>query len=101
MLRNEYGRFVQHHELYPLLDLKRGAHLPDEGFMKSLRVGLRVVTYKCEPIGVPGQRVKFACDCGRWIPFGRAGQHLRACSAYRAEETRLYHDPIYKFTANA
>lgn len=93
MIRNRYGRWVNQPELYELLGLKPGAHLPPGGFDKTLRVGRRVVEYRCEPeSGEPGrraakpQRVKFLCDCGRWIPFGRAGQHLAACEPYKRTE---------------
>jgi hypothetical protein len=92
MIRNSYGRWVNQPELYQLLGLSPTAHLPKEGFEKALRVGQRVTLYRCEPAGEPGrrvgkpQRVKFQCDCGRWIPFGRAGQHLAACERYQAHE---------------
>lgn len=92
MLRNYHGWFVQHNELYELLGLNPKRHLPDEGFEKTIRVGRRVVTYRCEPATAEskGHRVKFLCDCGRWIPFGRAGQHLRVCADYRRTEFNIH-----------
>jgi len=94
MLRNIYGRYVNHRELYPLLGLDPNGHLPRAGFQtKTLSRGDRTVFFKCEPTNYdPGQgrtsahRVKFLCDCRRWIPFGRAGQHLAACKTYIAIE---------------
>jgi hypothetical protein len=90
MLRNSRGHFLQHHELYPLLGIEgRAKRLPDAGFEKSIRVGLRAVTYRCDPIGSPGHRLRFLCDCSRWIPFGRAGQHLARCDTYERTERAL------------
>jgi hypothetical protein len=90
MLRNSHGYFLQHHELYPLLGIEgRAKRLPDTGFERTFRAGLRTVTYRCDPIGAPGHRVRFHCDCGRWIPFGRAGQHLARCAVYHRVETAL------------
>ncbi len=89
MIRNSRNQYVHWHELYPLLGLNPKEHLPREGFEKEVEYNGRVVKYKCSPAstinpGVRGgkpQRVTFECDCGRWIPFGRAGQHIRACKA--------------------
>lgn len=90
MLRNHRGHFLQHHELYPLLGIEgRAKRLPDAGFETTIRVGLRAVTYRCDPIGSPGHRLRFLCDCERWIPFGRAGQHLARCDSYERTERAL------------
>lgn len=99
MLRNQWGRYLQHHELYPLLGIP-GSTLPDAGLYKAIRTGLRVVEYTCTPVGVSasssprgGHRLKFRCDCGRWIPFGRAGQHLPKCEAYARTEATFTSGP--------
>ena len=83
MLRNQYGRFMQHHELYPVLAAAGtgivGSILPKHGFDVTVQ-GVRFV---CDPS--PGlfrratpHRLKFECRCGKLIPFGRASQHLKA-----------------------
>jgi hypothetical protein len=84
MIRNKYGRYVDHYEMYELLGLNPKAHLPKFGFRKAIRVGERVIEFICEPARTDERnsskhRIKFQCDCGRWIPFGRASQHLPAC----------------------
>jgi hypothetical protein len=79
MLKNAYGRYLQHHELYPLLGLKPGQHLPYYGF----EVIVRGVHLRCDPASQKGRRskhrLKVLCSCGRYIPFGRYGQHHKAC----------------------
>lgn len=77
---NARGRYVQHHELYPMLGLKVGQHLPDEGFRKEVD-GKMVY---CDPVQkIAGRnsskhRIKIGCDkCGVLIPFGRMGQHMK------------------------
>ena len=88
MLKNERGWNLQHHELYPLLGLKSGSHLPDEGFGP---VEVQGITFVCRPAGRPTKRrwdgtwakpckhrIYYLCEvCERWIPFGRAGQHRK------------------------
>lgn len=79
MLKNKNGWFLQTWELYPLLGLKPGAHLPPEGFPQREIQG---VQFKCNPAGNGGRRgphrVFYLCeDCDRWVPFGRAGQHRK------------------------
>lgn len=77
-LKNARGWWMQHHELYPLIGLKPGQHLPKEGFNHI--VGTTLV--RCEPATNNGRRskhrIKVDCPkCGRLIPFGRIGQHLK------------------------
>lgn len=80
MLRDKYGRQINHFALYPLLGFKHGQHLPKEGF------GPRVVVdeqgneslLKCEPASgaYAKHRIFYECEsCKRWIPYGRANQH--------------------------
>lgn len=95
MIFNSRGRQVNWNELYPMLGVY-GAKLPSEGFTRAIRVGSRVVEFRCDPALAPAgrragkpQRVKFLCDCGRWIPFGRANQHLRRCEPYQIRETEM------------
>jgi hypothetical protein len=89
MIRNSHGRFMQHHELYPVLAVQPstgivGTRLPQHGFDVTVHVlGQPPVRFVCDPS--PGlarratpHRLKFECRCGRLIPFGRAAQHLRA-----------------------
>jgi hypothetical protein len=83
MLRNARGRFLQSHELFPLLGLKPGVHLPDIGFTKDVQG----VTFICDPVMAPtikpdGRKVKssrarirYICTCLAFVPYGRAGQH--------------------------
>lgn len=77
-LKNERGRYLQHHELYPLLGLKPGQHLPKEGF----RIVVQGKMYYCDPAQEKGRRskhrIKTGCPkCGLLIPFGRMGQHMK------------------------
>lgn len=74
-IKTEYGRWMQHHQLYPLLGMKAGDHLPKEGFTKVID-GVRII---CEPAtGARSKhRLKVNCSCGKLIPFGRMGQHMK------------------------
>jgi hypothetical protein len=85
MLRNEWGRYMQSHELMPKLGFKRGGHLPKEGFGPMV---VDDVMFMCEPADglydhMTGRKVKsnkhrirYLCKtCRVWVPFGRAGQH--------------------------
>jgi hypothetical protein len=86
MLKNGNGWFLQSYELMPLLGFQPGSHLPSEGFEPRMING---VTFKCEPAKAPryngnGRRVKvskhrlfYLCTCMKWIPTGRASQHLK------------------------
>ena len=78
MLKNRYGRYMQWHELYPLLGV-HGRVLPKSGFATEIQG----VWFECAPASGDGRRskhrVKYFCKCGKMIPFGRAGQHLKAC----------------------
>ncbi|HEY7416893.1 MAG TPA: hypothetical protein VH593_17030 [Ktedonobacteraceae bacterium] len=87
MLRNSWGRFLHSHELMPLLGFKPGAHLPVEGFAP---VVVQDVMFMCEPanglmdastgrkVKSSRHRIRYLCkECGAWIPFGRAGQHVK------------------------
>lgn len=75
MLMNKYGRFMQSHELMPVLGFKPGQHLPKEGFEQKMVNG---VWFQCDPAtGASSKhRIHYLCDaCLEWIPYGRAGQH--------------------------
>jgi hypothetical protein len=86
MLKNSYGRFMQSHELLPVLGFKPGSHLPREGFGPMEVQG---VTFVCEPanpsfvntyggtVSSSKTRLFYLCSCRKWIPCGRAGQHLK------------------------
>lgn len=85
MLRNKYGRYLQSHELMPLLGFERGGHLPREGFIcrtVDLPDGQRA-HFMCTPEARHANgrkssqhRILVMCKCGMWIPFGRAAQHI-------------------------
>lgn len=81
MLRDKNGYYIDHRTLYPLLGLNKGSHLPRDGFTQVVQG----VTYRCDPIvQADGKkssrhRLRFLCNCDRWIPFGRASQHIPAC----------------------
>jgi hypothetical protein len=89
MLKNSYGRFMQSHELLPVLGFKPGCHLPPEGFGPMEVQG---VTFICEPatparmgkygrlISSSKHRIFYLCSCRKWIPAGRAGQHFKGKS---------------------
>jgi hypothetical protein len=91
MLKNDHGHYMNHAELFPLLGLRPNGHLPKQGFTTTVQG----VTFKCDPAPEPqlvrkwynGQlspkkfskhRVRYLCNCGAWIPYGRAGQHDQA-----------------------
>lgn len=86
MIKDQYGRFMQHYHLYPALGIPPGGHLPKEGFAPREIGG---ALFKCEPAKEPrvynGHRVKVSkhrlfvrCDiCDRWLPFGRWSQHIK------------------------
>jgi hypothetical protein len=68
---------INHTNLYPLLGINAGGHLPKEGFPPREING---VMFKCDPApkteGKSSKhRVRYLCSCGKWIPFGRAIQH--------------------------
>jgi len=75
--------FMDHYDVSRLLGKNPGNHLPDDGF-ELVHNG---VTIKCEPIvRVPGKksskhRVFYYCACCKFIPLGRAHQHLPHCEA--------------------
>lgn len=85
MLKNAYNRYLHHHELYPLLGLKSGQHLPDEGFgPRQVSHNGSTATFICDPVTDKCRRsphrIKVACEyCNKFIPFGRFSQHIRAC----------------------
>jgi hypothetical protein len=85
MLKNQYGRYMQSHELLPLLGFIPGHHLPPEGMAP---ISVQGVMFMCTPADglydtFQGKKVKsskhrihYLCEaCDKWIPFGRAGQH--------------------------
>jgi len=74
---------MQQHELYPLLGIPAGGHLPADGWLcREVTHEGYTRNFKCAPATTDGRRskhrVKYLCTCGEWIPFGRAGQHLKA-----------------------
>jgi hypothetical protein len=79
MLKDKRGYFLNHHALYRKLGLDPAKHLPVDGFEPRWCDG---VLFKCEPELGGKHRIKFMCACSQWIPFGRAGQHMRACGKY-------------------
>jgi hypothetical protein len=83
----EYDKkYPHHHKLYPMLGLKAGQHLPDEGLPITLANGrcYRVLPKAETPVpnahkGRP-HRVQGMCDgCMQWIPAGRLNQHEPKC----------------------
>lgn len=92
-LKDEFGRFMQRFQME--------RYLTDAGFMhaskllpKSGAFGLHGVLIKVAPpppaeyyardgrkIKSSKHRVFATCDCGRDVPFGRLGQHRKACRA--------------------
>jgi hypothetical protein len=92
MLKNSYGRFMQSYELLPKLGFKPGHHLPPEGFGPTEVDG---VTFICEPatssrvnsygrtISSSKHRLFYLCSCKKWIPCGRASQHMKGKSHLR------------------
>jgi len=75
-LKNKNGWWMQHHEIYPLLGLRVGQHLPPDGFDRVVN-GLRFI---CEPASETPRRphrLFVQCTCDRLIPFGRIGQHIK------------------------
>lgn len=84
MLRNNYGRYMQSSELMPVLGFKRGGHLPHDGFAPTKVNG---TWFQCLPKAQvktnKSHRLLCFCRCGRWVPFGRYGQHIKACNDKR------------------
>ena len=89
MLKNQHGYYLNHNELFPLLGLRPNGHLPKEGFTKTVQG----VEFICDPAPEPEMkrswgrlvpaksskhRIRYFCECGRWIPYGRASQHNKA-----------------------
>lgn len=81
-LRNARGRFVQAHELLPILGYRSGGHLPRGGFPpRNVEHNGEIVKYRCLPAaeGSRKHRIEYLCRwCYRWVPYGRAGQHNRS-----------------------
>jgi hypothetical protein len=79
-LKREHGWWHNHFTLYPLLGLTPGQHLPDEGFVKKLgRFEVFCVPKICQ-IDTKSRskhRIFVKCDCGKEVPFGRMGQHVK------------------------
>ena len=78
-LINERGRTLQAWQLYPLLGIKPGCHLPVEGFSCREVDGLQVYCTPQRPhVGkISTHRIFAICPCGQHVPFGRLGQHRR------------------------
>lgn len=80
------GQFKQAWELYPKLPMDRVSHLPEDGFdwmeVNLLSRGYAYFPLKCLARNVHGaksHRLIAKCRCGREVPFGRMGQHRKAC----------------------
>jgi len=72
------GRYPRAWQLLPLLGFSAGGHLPPEGFAPRQVNGSHL---RCVPAtaGRRKHRIEYHCGCGRWVPYGRAGQHSAAC----------------------
>src|SRR5688572_22568597 len=85
MLKNERGRYLQSHELMPILGFKPGGHLPKEGFPpRRVEHNGQSAMFVCYAASGKGNRsphrLKVMCEvCAKYIPFGRFGQHIPAC----------------------
>jgi hypothetical protein len=90
--RDGRGSFMQAWQLYPLLR-DRGfmaceSRLRDEGGSCGVN-GVRIVLRskaEAQELARAGRqpfvhRVLAECDCGRLVPFGKLGQHRKACRA--------------------
>lgn len=87
MIKNERGRYLNHFELMPLLGFEHGAHLPKEGFAP---IKVQGQNFDCLPANGGKHRIRFECQfCLKWIPFGRAGQHLKACIVKHNGQTAI------------
>lgn len=87
------NHFMQHHILYELLEERglwsRGKLIDGGGYTFINGVPVTVqpkaapeyYRYSNRPIKSSKHRVFAQCDCGRQIPFGRLGQHRKACKA--------------------
>lgn len=74
-LRNARGLPLRHYDIYPLLGLRSGHHLPKEGLGARYVDGM-VVFVKPKTENRRAHRVMVICpDCGNNIPFGRLQQH--------------------------
>ena len=75
--------FMDNRDVQEMFGKKRGNHLPDEGF----EIVHNGVTIKCTPkTPFNGRksskhRVHYFCACCKFIPLGRAHQHLPHCEA--------------------
>lgn len=85
--------FMQHHELYPILEfggfMTSGKLHPEGGRTVINGVPIRIdpaapaiFNQRGRKVKVSTHRVFAECDCGRWVPFGRLGQHRQACHTY-------------------
>jgi hypothetical protein len=89
---------IRHYNLYPLLGIPAGGHLPKEGFPERIVTDAHgnQAVFKCEP--ATGRHSKhrlfYNCEvCAKWIPFGRAFQHRKG------REHRLYEADLNEWPA--
>jgi hypothetical protein len=80
MIKDKYNRWVNHFELYPLLGIPAGGHLPKEGFIKEVQ-GVHI---ECRPAPEPKgyksskHRLFYVCKtCDQYVPTGRWQQHIK------------------------
>lgn len=79
-LRDDRGRPLHVSQLYPLLGLKPGQHLPKDGTMVITRLGDTDVTILAKGPEETNRRhrVIARCNlCSKWFPFGRLAQHQK------------------------
>ena len=75
-LRNAYGRQLNSSEMMPLLGFRYGQHIPlDHESVHEFPDGVKIIVRKSR--GGSAARIFYECTCGRQVPFGRIGQHLR------------------------
>lgn len=104
-----WNYFFMASDMYARIPMKVKTVLPDEGFpLRVLQVhgnGMKLPVY-CKPknplgpVNTWGHRRRIVthrlialCPCGRHVPFGRLGQHIKACEELRA--LRCEHDHPY------
>lgn len=72
-------RTIHSHRMMPLLGLKPGGHLPADGMAPQMVNDIAVyVLSKAEAERTKRfHRVIAICPCGKHVPFGRMGQHVK------------------------
>jgi hypothetical protein len=83
-------RIKQAHEMYRVIPMKSATVLPDAGFeVRLVDVASKwnghayeLPVYCTPKTGAYAKHRVFAvCNCGRHVPFGRLGQHFKACES--------------------